>query len=70
MTSQPSSSRADDNAPACFFAREISTRQPVSGGVLRATFLEELLAKVGIHRLRRRKPSAASTQDDNVLSDN
>ncbi len=53
MTSHPSSRSAEDSAPACFFARETSTRQPARGRSVAVVL--ELFAKVGVLRLRRAK---------------
>src|SRR5664280_1395497 len=61
ITAQPTSRSAEESAPACFFARETRTRHPARGRVLPAILVRGLFAKVRVLRLRRRKPSAAST---------
>jgi len=51
MTSQPSTRNAEVNAPACFLARETSTRQPISDCCVRALF-RTVVVKIGVLRLR------------------
>ena len=55
MTSQPNSRSAEDNAPACFFARETSTRQPASGRL----FVIAMAVAAPLRPLHRRAPGSA-----------
>src|SRR5664279_5070426 len=66
ITAQPSSRSAEESAPACFLARETRTRHPARGKTLGEVLIRRLFAKVGVLRLRRRKTSAASAQDDTM----
>src|ERR1019366_9566464 len=68
ITRQPSSRSAEERAPACFFARETRMRHPARGKTRREMFVRGLFAKVGVLRLRRRKTSAASAQDDTMTA--
>src|SRR5450759_709308 len=68
ITRQPNSRSAQESAPACLLARETRTRHPDRGKTLCEMFVRGLFAKVGVLRLRRRKASAASAQDDTMTA--